>query len=218
MVDTFLNSSLRDETGSNASHRVRFEGHIPSVLYGQHFSNYHLELDSREINRVIRENGENAMINISISGNTYPAMIKDIQRDVITGEVIHLDLQHINTSEKIHTFIPVVLNGRESIDNDGILQKQLEKLEVECLPQNVPKYFSIDVSGLALGNSLKVSDVEFSEDLSILNDSNQVIVSLSLVKNEEIDDDDDDDETNDLMQKTSEPDLIGEENTNKDKE
>lgn len=211
MVDTFLNSSLRGETGSNASHRVRAEGHVPGVVYGHHFPNYHLELDRKELNRIIKDYGENALVNISINGNSYPAMIKDIQRDVVTGEIIHLDLQHINASEKIHTYIPVVINGKESIDHDGILQKQLEKLEVECLPHNVPKYISVDVSGLTIGSSLKISDVEFGEELSILNDLDQVIVSLSTVKNEEVDEEE---ESNDLIQETSEPELIGDEKTN----
>ncbi len=215
MVDTFLNSSLRDETGSNASHRVRAEGHVPGVVYGHDFPNYHLELDKREINRIIKDYGENAIVNLSISGNSYPAMIKDVQRDVVTGEIIHLDLQHINASEKIHTYIPVVISGKESIDHNGILQKQLEKLEVECLPHNVPKYISIDVSELSLGSSLKISDVEFGEELSVLNDLDQVIVSVSAVKNEEVDEEE---ESNDLIQEMSEPELVGDEKTDKSEE
>lgn len=213
MADTLLNCSLRDETGSNASHRVRSEGHIPGIVYGHHFPNYHLELDSKDINRILREDGENAIVNISINGSSYPAMIKDIQRDVVTDKIIHLDLQHINASEKIHTFIPISINGRESIENNCILQKQLEKLEVECLPQNVPKHFSIDVSTLSLGKSLKISDIEFGEELSVINDLEQVIVSLSAVKDEEIDEDE---ETSDLIQESTEPKVINDEKVNED--
>ena len=215
MADTFLNCNLREETGSNASHKVRAEGHVPGVVYGHHFPNYHLELDRKEISRIIKNYGENAIINISINDNSYPVMIKDIQRDVVTGEIIHLDFQHINASDKINTFIPIVINGRNSIDNNAILQKQLEKLEVECLPQNVPKYISIDVSKLALGSSIKISDVEFGEDISILNDLQQVIVSLSSVKEQEIDEDE---LSNDLIQEISEPELINNEKTDKGKE
>ena len=215
MADTFLNCNLREETGSNASHKLRAKGHVPGVVYGHHFPNYHLELDRKEINIIIRNYGENAIVNISINDNSYPAMIKDIQRDVVTGEIIHLDFQHVNAYDKINTFIPIVINGRNSIDNNAILQKQLEKLEVECLPQNVPKYISIDVSKLALGSSIKISDVEFGEDISILNDLQQVIVSLSSVKEQEIDEDE---LSNDLIQEISEPELINNEKTDKGKE
>lgn len=208
-MDTLLNSSLRDEVGSNACNRIRSIGHIPGIIYGHNFENYSLEFDARDIRKLVRNYGDNAMVNISINGTEYPAMIKEVQRDLLTGEVIHVDLQQVNATEKIHTTIPVVLNGREVVGNNGILQQQIQKVEVECYPTNIPKYFSLDVSSLGVGGSLKISDVEFGEEIAILNDPEQVIVSLSAVK-EEMVDDEEDDISNDMIREKVEPEVIGE--------
>ncbi|MTI48800.1 50S ribosomal protein L25 [Sporosalibacterium faouarense] len=210
MPDTFLDCSLRNDVGSNASHRVRANGHVPGVIYGHHISSYPLEFDRKEINRIIKDHGENALVNVMVNGSSYPAMIKEIQRDSLTGGIIHLDLQQINISEKIHTAIPIVLNGKEKVDTTGILQKQLEKIEVECYPDKVPRFVSIDISDLVLGNSLRVSDVEFSEDFSILNDGEEVIVSLSHIKDEEVDDVEDT-SSSDLITEEDQPELVGQE-------
>lgn len=208
MSNTFLNCSLRTEVGSNASHRVRANGYIPGIIYGHNMSNYPLEFDKKEVNGIIRNLGENAIINVTVNGSSYTAMIKEVQRDNITGDIIHLDFQQINASEKIHTSVPIVLKGREKIDRDGILQKQLEKIEVECYPDSVPRFVSVDVSELTFGHALKISDVEFGEEISVLNDTEEVIVTLSTVKDEEVDEETTSDN---MIQEIEQPELVGDE-------
>jgi len=187
MGDTFVSCALRNEVGSNACHRVRSKGHIPAVIYGHHFSNYSIELDNKELNKVIREHGENALVNVMIEGITYPAMMKEIQRDPVTSEIIHMDLQQVYATEKIHATVPILLSGKEAIGRVGILQQQLKKVEVECFPGNVPKFFSVDVSSMGMGGAIKVADVEFGEEIAILSDMNEIIVSLSTIKEETLD-------------------------------
>jgi len=91
-----LNCELRDDIGSGAAHRIREKGHVPGVIYGHHFSNYPLELDSGEVRRVISENGENAIMDVKIDGSVYTAMIKEVQRDIIGGQITHIDLQQVS--------------------------------------------------------------------------------------------------------------------------
>lgn len=192
MVDTFINSTERNEIGSNACNRIRKKGSVPGIIYGHYFQNHNLEINAKELAKVIRSQGENALVEVEVNGITYPAMIKEIQRDIITRDIIHVDLQQIDVTEKIHTAIPVFLSGKENVIADGILQQQLPKVEVECLPGNVPKNITVDVSNLSIGDSLTISDVEFSEDFNILTEPEKVIVSVS--KAEEIIEEDDDDE------------------------
>lgn len=189
MTQAIVSCSLRNETGSNACHRIRSTGHVPAIIYGHYFPNYSIEVDGKELKRIIKNHGESAILDVNINGSTYPAMIKEVQRDTITNEIIHLDLQQVNTSEKIHISVPVVLNGREIVGKSGILQQQVQKVDIECYPSNVPKFVSIDVSQMGLGTSLRIADVEFGEDISILNDMNEIIVSLSSVKEETFDED-----------------------------
>ncbi len=188
-----LNCSIRKEVGTNACHRIRGSGHVPGVIYGHYFANYPLEFDSKEIWKIIRQHGENAVVNVMINGVNYQAMIKEVQRDPISNEIIHVDLQQINTEEKIHTQIPVLLTGRENIDNDSVLQKQLQKVEVECYAQNIPENIKIDISDLQVGKSVRIADVEFGEEISVLNDDTEIIASLSFVEEEIIEDEEDED-------------------------
>lgn len=184
---SLLNSNIRNDVGSNACNRLRNTGCIPGVMYGRFFTNHSIQLDSKELNNIIKNHGESAVVQIVVDGITYPAMIKEVQRDVMTGKILHVDLQQVYATEKIHTAIPVLLAGKEKVNRDGVLQQQLKKVEIECYPANVPKFVSIDVSDLGIGGTLRVSDVEFGEDFTVLNDAEEVIVSLSTVNNVDVD-------------------------------
>ncbi len=187
MKGSLLNCNIRNNVGTNACNRIRNTGQIPAVIYGRFFANHSIQLDSKEINNVIKNHGESAVIQVVVDGITYPAMIKEIQRDVMTGQILHIDLQQVYATEKIHTAVPVILAGKGKVSRDGILQQQLKKVDIECFPTNVPKFVSVDVSNLGIGGTLKISDVEFGEDFSVLNDAEEVIVSLAVVKNVDID-------------------------------
>lgn len=179
MNNILLNSTLRSKTGSGASNRLRNSGYVPGVIYGRYITNQPIQLDSKELSNVIREHGESAVLKVIVMGITYTVMIKEVQRDLETREIIHVDLQQIQESQKIHTSVPILLSGKEKVRNNGILQHQLKKIEIECFPTSVPKFVSIDVSKLASAGALRVSDVEFGEDITVLNDADEIIASLT---------------------------------------
>ncbi|WP_427337681.1 50S ribosomal protein L25 [Caloranaerobacter sp. DY30410] len=196
MNDIHINCNIRNETGKNACHRIRNNGQIPGIIYGRNFSNYSVQFDANELNKIIKEYGENALINVEVEGNTFPAMIKEIQRDPIKGDIIHIDLQKVYETERIHATVPIVLKGKEYVKNIGVIQQQLKNIEIECLPTQVPKNITIDISNLLTGHSLRVSDVEFGEEISVLNDKNEIIVSLASMKNEDDEEVENEDEVN----------------------
>lgn len=188
MRNVSLTSSLRNEVGTNASHRVRRSGNVPGIIYGHNFANYALEFDYNTLNKLIRDNGENAIVNVVINSTPHTAMIKEVQRDIISGEITHIDLQQVNTSEKIHTSIPILLSGKDKL-MDGVLQQQIMKLDVECYPTDVPKNVSVDISSLALGDTFRVSDVEMGEEITILNDMQEIIALISGADDHRLDED-----------------------------
>ena len=187
MQGGLLNSIIRNGVGSNACNRLRNTGYVPAVMYGRFFTNQPIQLYIKELNNIIKSHGESAVVQVVVDGITYPAMIKEVQRDAVTGRILHVDLQQVYATEKIHTAIPVLLAGKEKVSRDGVLQQQLKKVEIECYPTNVPKFVSVDVSDLGIGGTLRVSDVEFGEDFTVLNDAEEVIVSLSTANNLDID-------------------------------
>lgn len=179
---TNIDCNLRNEFGSNACNRIRNTGHVPGVIYGHNFENYSIEFDNSELMKIIREHGESAIVNVNIDSMNYPAMIKEVQRDPLTGNIMHVDLQQLILTEKIHAAIPILITGKRNLDNDAILQQQLQKVEIECLPNNVPKNITVDVSDLSIGDIVRVSDVEFGEDFSVINDTSEIIASLTYAK------------------------------------
>lgn len=188
MRNVSLSCSIRDEVGTSASHRVRRSGNVPGIIYGHNFANYPLVFESGTLNKIIRENGENAIVSVMINNMPHTAMIKDVQRDIISGEITHIDLQQVNTSEKIHTSIPILLSGKDKII-DGVLQQQVMKLDVECYPTDVPKNVSVDISKLALGDTFRVSDVEMGEEITVLNDLQEIIALVSGSDDHRLDED-----------------------------
>ncbi|KNF07508.1 ribosomal 5S rRNA E-loop binding protein Ctc/L25/TL5 [Gottschalkia purinilytica] len=184
MNQSMMSCAMRSEVGSRQSNRTRNRGFIPAILYGRNFSNYPIEIDSKELSNIVRDYGENALVSLSIEGNMYTAMIKDIQRDAFEKDIIHIDLQQVDSTEKIQTSVPVLLTGKEYTVSSGIIQQQMDKLDVECYPNEIPKFVSVDVSQLGIGESIRVSDVEIGEELTVLNGREDVIASLSSGKME----------------------------------
>ncbi|WDV45969.1 50S ribosomal protein L25 [Clostridiaceae bacterium M8S5] len=190
MNNKSINSIMRNEIGSNACNRIRNIGFIPSVIYGHNFINHTLKFSKKDIKDVIRNFGENAIVEVAIENTSFPAIIKEVQRDSLTNEIIHLDLQKIDIGEKITTSIPILIAGRKSLDSDHILQQQLQKIEVECYPNQVPDNVLVDISQMAMNKSYKVGDVELGEDITILTNTEEIIASITRAKNnEEIEDD-----------------------------
>jgi large subunit ribosomal protein L25 len=180
MLKSVINAGIRNEVGSNACHRMRREGYIPGVVYGYHTATKIIEVDKREVNNIIRNYGTNSIVDLYTGGNVATVMIKDIQRHPVTNEMMHIDFQEVSYNKPIHATVPIRLLGKEKVESrDGIIQQQLREIEIECLPDHIPESIDIDISSIKPGSPLKVADVEFAEELSVLNDSYEIIAALT---------------------------------------
>ncbi|MEW9123630.1 MAG: 50S ribosomal protein L25 [Thermotaleaceae bacterium] len=181
MVKSALNASLRNEVGSNACHRIRNHGHIPAVVYGnQSRNNTTIEIDKGEIDGILRNYGTNMLLELDTGREHAMVMIKDIQRHPVSNEIIHMDFQEISYTDAIHATIPIVLKGKQKAESkEGIIQQQLRELHVSCLPQHMPERIEVDISTLKPGHPLRIADIEFAGELSILNQPGEIIASLT---------------------------------------
>lgn len=173
-----INYTLRDEVGSRKSSRLRNEGQIPAVIYGNSFPTHNIILDEKEILKVLKTLGENAVVNLDLDGGTQTAMIKEIQRKPITNSITHIDLQQVDAKEKIQVEVPVILVGKEHGIDDGVLQQQLDTVLVECLAVNIPRTISVNIDDLEVGESMTVSELYENDDYIILNESDEVVASI----------------------------------------
>lgn len=174
-----LDYSLREESGSRKSGRLRNEGKIPAVIYGNGFATHNIVLSEREILKVLKSLGENAVVNLEIDGKTETAMVKDIQRTPVGHRITHIDLQQVNAKEKIQVEVPVTLVGKEHGIDDGVLQQQLDTVLVECLAVNIPRDIKVDIDDMNVGDSMTVADLYENENYVVLNEQDEVIASIT---------------------------------------
>lgn len=173
-----LSYSLREDSGSRKSSRLRNEGKIPAVMYGNGFATHNIILDEKEILKVLKSLGENAVVNVDIDGKSETVMIKDIQRTPIGHRLTHIDLQQVSAKEKIQVEVPVTLIGKEHGIDDGVLQQQLDTVLVECLAINIPRDIKVDIDDMNVGDSMTVSELYENENYVILNEQDEVVASI----------------------------------------
>jgi len=179
MLTASINSQIRNEIGKNASHRVRDEGDIPAIVYGNQVTPIPIQVNRKQMEGIVRKLGTNAIINLVVGADQKTVMVKEIQRNPVSREMQHIDFQVIQHNEPVQTTVPVKLVGRGKEEyRDNIIQQQLRELTIECLPQHIPENIKIDISEMTVGKPLTVADVEFGEEISILNDPNETIATF----------------------------------------
>lgn len=173
----------------NAARRVRARGMVPAVLYGAKQASQAVELDPKQIIRILHsETGHNTIFDIVIDGSNAgsKAMIVDWQHEPIRGTLMHIDLQRIAMDKSIRVKVPVQLAGT-AIGvkmQGGILDQVLREVEVECLPADIPSSIAVDVSNLEIGGVVRVADLDHGGKLKFLTDENAAVAHVVSIKEE----------------------------------
>lgn len=175
-----LNADTRTEHGKGAARRLRRAGRVPAVLYGHGDETRTLSVDAVELEKLLASiNIENTLIDVAVEGGAPTrALIREVQLHPYKPEALHLDLLQIHAGEKLRLQIPIRLTGSpEGVRNGGILDQSVYELDVECLPGDIPDTAEVDVSGLAIGGSIRVRDISLP-GVSVLNDDNLTVASV----------------------------------------
>jgi|Deesub1362B_J571_1020462.scaffolds.fasta_scaffold00033_143 large subunit ribosomal protein L25 len=179
----------REKTGSGQSKKLRKEGFVTGEVYGAHEKNIHIKIPSREFEKFLKETSqEMALIDMEINGKKYKCILKELHRDVVRGEPLHADFQILHAREPIHVVIPLVLKGTpEGIKLGGILEHLKREVNIKAIPSKLPGHIEIDVSGLKIGDSIHIKDLEIPEEVEILEDPDETVCTiLSPKKVEEV--------------------------------
>jgi len=173
----------------NAARRVRARGRIPAVVYGAAEAPQAIELDPRQITRILHsEAGHNSIFDLEITGTSAKtkAMIVDWQYEPIKGSLIHIDLKRIALDKPIRVSVPIQLLGTPVgvKTQGGILDQVLREVEVECLPDDIPSHIDVDITNLAFGTVLRVADLPHSDKLKYISDENNTVAHIVSVKEE----------------------------------
>ena len=173
----------------NAARRVRVSGKIPAVVYGAKDPAVAIEVDPRQIQRILYSDaGHNSIFDLEIAGSSAKTkvMIVDWQYEPIKDRLIHIDLKRIAMDKAIKVAVPVQLLGIPVgvKISGGILDQVLREIEVECLPADIPSHIDVDVSSLAFGDILRVADLPHTGSLKFLTDENSTVAHVVAIKEE----------------------------------
>lgn len=173
-----------------APSRLRAEGKLPAVIYGKGRPATPLWVRERDFLKVLSDYGRNVLLKLQVSGpdqsSTEHAIVKEIQRDVVSRKLLHVDFQKVALDEAIRTVVPIVVEGEEAVESSGgVLQYQLREVEVECLPQQVPEELVVDVSSLKPGDSLTVRQLPVPEGVKVINRPDEVVLLVLTPKTAE---------------------------------
>lgn len=192
----------REKTGKGVARKLRQKGLVPAVLYGKGKEPQALVVDPQEVRNYL---AGNTIFDLEIEGlGKEIALIKEVQRDAISGDIKHIDFLHITLDEKVTVTVPVTLVGdAPGAREGGVVQQLLWEMEVQCLPLEIPESIEVDISNLRVGESLSVSDVKAAEGIEILTSPEEVIVTVALPTATV--------EETDAEEEVTEPEVIGEE-------
>lgn len=171
----------RSGIGKNKVDKLRNEELIPGVIYSRGQETKHVQVNRRKFERVYKTSGMSTLINLELEGKVEPVLIKEVQTHPFKDIYYHVDFQKLNMDEKVRLTIPIVLNGRDQIRvQPSILIQQLDEIEIECLPSDIPESIELDVSGLDFDSPIFVSDLEIAknEDIDIFRELDDVIANL----------------------------------------
>jgi len=172
----------------NAARRVRVAGKIPAVIYGPGSEPVAVEVDPKQISRILfSETGHNTIFDVEIPGiSTAKAMIVDWQREPIKDQLIHIDLKRIALDKVLRVKVRVKLMGVPiGVKTEGgILDQVLREVEIECLPGDIPSHIDVDVSGLEMHHVLRVSGLPHSDKIKYLNSEDATVAHVVSIREE----------------------------------
>ena len=186
MEATELKACIRKESGKGPARRFRQEGLIPAVFYGRGEEAIHLSVNAADLLKIIKTKKENIFIKLLIEGEKRKerlSLIKELQVEPVSRRFYHADFYEIRMDHKLTIDIPLHFSGIPiGVQNGGELQHLKRDLKVSCLPSALPEFIDIDVSGLDIGNSIKVQDIKVPEGIEVLDPGDVGVAIVAFVK------------------------------------
>jgi large subunit ribosomal protein L25 len=181
----------REHKGTRESRRLRKQGLIPGVLYGRS-APHAIIVPERELRRVLTgDSGLHAILDVVLQGQktTHPSILKEFQQDPVKGRLIHIDLQEVRLDQPITAIVSVTLVGAEDspgVREGGVVSQVNREVNVEALPMEIPEHLDLDVSGMQIGDTLRVADLQSPEGVKLLDDAEGTVLATLTLPTREV--------------------------------
>lgn len=165
--------------------KLRNSGHIPAVVYGFQMESQPISVDEKNLSKTLREVGRNGVMKLEVNGKTINVVMSDYQMNILKGQMIHADFLAINMKEELEVNVAVhVIGTSVGVSEGGLLQQPSRELTITVKPSDIPEAIEVDVSGMAIGDTLTVADVRDKIDYTITNDDDYTLVTVSAPRTE----------------------------------
>jgi large subunit ribosomal protein L25 len=186
--DITIEAEPRESRGKNEARRLRAKGSAPAVLYGSGGAAVAVAVSPKELNKILHsKTGHNTIFNLAVKdGETAPVMIVDWQRDPIKENLLHIDLKRIDLSKRLRVKVPVHATGEpQGVKLQGGLHEAITReIEIECLPDEIPEEFIVDVSALMIGQSIRAGEIPMTGSMKLVSGPESVISHVVALKAE----------------------------------
>ena len=186
--EVLINAEKRNVVGKQVK-ALRRQGILPGVIYGRHIEAFPIQMDAHNAALILDKLTASSLITIDVDGEKFNVLMRDRQRDVIFGDLLHVDFLVVSLTEKLRATIELKLVGEAPVaDNPEVVVTQvLNDIEIEAFPQDLPEVIEVDISTLeTVDDEITVADLDLGENIAILTDPNETIVSVGYVAQEEV--------------------------------
>ncbi|MCX6831006.1 MAG: 50S ribosomal protein L25 [candidate division Zixibacteria bacterium] len=180
MKETLLEAEIRAGSGKSVTRKLRMSGMLPAVLYGMEKEPQMLNVNGRELTRLLHAGGgENVLVDLVVGkANPEKVLVKEVQHHPVTSKIVHIDFLRIDLTKKVTVMVPVHIVGTaEGVKGGGVLEVVSRELEVSCLPMDIPSHIAIDVTALKINDAIHVADLQLGK-LEILTDKARTVVTV----------------------------------------
>lgn len=180
-VTQSLYCKKRDVKSRGYLNELKRQGWVPAVVYGKDEKNLAIAVKSKDLSKGFKESGARGVFSLDIEGekNPFNVLFREIQKDPISGEIVHVDFMTVKMDEKVHSTISIQILGEDELSAKGkALQILNRDIQIFCLPADIPEHLTIKVSGLDIGDKITAGEVEFPAGVELIDDAETVIVNV----------------------------------------
>jgi large subunit ribosomal protein L25 len=191
MTETILKATTGRPTGSPASRRLRAEGQIPGVVYGRGMTPTSVSVDRRELRTALAGSaGMNTILDLQVDGDTFPTLIKDVQRHPVRLNIEHIDFIQVDLNVEVVVSVPIHLTGeaKEVSDNNGLIDQILTEVDVSTTPRSIPDEIAFDVSEMTMDSTITIADLTFPAGVVPQPDPETPVITVSVMRAAALDD------------------------------
>jgi len=187
MSQVVLKAKNRTMEGTQAARKIRRTGRVPGVLYGRAGKAVSIDLDALEFANGIKNISESTIVKVEVDGKTYEAFVKDTQRNIIDGKILHVDFYEVESGVLLRARVSIQLKGNAAgVRDGGILEFPLHEIEVECMPKDLPERIELDISNLGVNQSIHVRDIPLADSIRVISNADQVVALVKYAKEEKV--------------------------------